>query len=146
MTSGAGHDESMTRRSFLEIGLKRRLTRRPKSIGHRKAVRQDDGHLAADEFCRHPRNPLILSPTGLPTRGQALRASGSAHMKPSAFRIERLLAKVEAELVPPPSPMAAGHRRRRRGGRGDERKRRRLLSRWPAILKMPAARLRTSTG
>ena len=33
--------------------------------------------------------------------GQALRARGPAPMKPSAFRIERLLAKVEAEVVPP---------------------------------------------
>src|SRR4029453_3743265 len=41
-------------------------------------------------------------PTGLPMRGQALRARGPAPMKPSAFRIERLLAKGEAEVVPPP--------------------------------------------
>jgi hypothetical protein len=31
-------------------------------------------------------------------RGQALRARGPAPMKPSAFRIERLLANVEAEV------------------------------------------------
>ena len=37
-------------------------------------------------------------PTGLPMRGQALRARGPAPMKPSAFRIERLLANVEAEV------------------------------------------------
>jgi probable HAF family extracellular repeat protein len=42
------------------------------------------------------------SPTGLLATGQTLRARGPAPMKPSAFRIERLLAKVEAEVVPPP--------------------------------------------
>src|SRR5262249_1238867 len=35
-------------------------------------------------------------------RGQALRARGPAPMKPSAYRIERRLAKGEATLVPPP--------------------------------------------
>jgi hypothetical protein len=39
------------------------------------------------------------SPTGLPVRGQALRERGPATLKPTALRIERLLAKVEAELV-----------------------------------------------
>ena len=52
-------------------------------------------------------------------------------MNPSAFRIERLLAKVEAELVPPPRQVIID---------GDdeadakEKKRRRSLSEWPAIL------------
>jgi hypothetical protein len=39
------------------------------------------------------------SPTGLLATGQTLRARGPAPMKPSALRIERLLAKVEAELA-----------------------------------------------
>src|SRR5882724_12421837 len=34
-------------------------------------------------------------------RGQALRARGPAPMKPSALRIERMLEKIEAKLVPP---------------------------------------------
>src|SRR5947209_11541403 len=34
--------------------------------------------------------------------GQTLRARGRAPMKPSALRIERMLATVEAALVPPP--------------------------------------------
>jgi hypothetical protein len=41
------------------------------------------------------------SPAGLPMRRLALRARGPAPMKPIALRIERLLAKVEAALVPP---------------------------------------------
>jgi hypothetical protein len=39
---------------------------------------------------------------GLLATGQTLRARGPAPMKPSALRIERLLAKVEAECLPPP--------------------------------------------
>src|SRR5262249_6708383 len=34
-------------------------------------------------------------------RGQALRARGPAPMKPSALRIERMLEKIEAKLIPP---------------------------------------------
>jgi hypothetical protein len=34
-------------------------------------------------------------------RGQALRARGQAPMKPSASRIERMLAKIEAKVAPP---------------------------------------------
>src|SRR5262245_16726642 len=34
-------------------------------------------------------------------RGQALRARGPVPMKPSASRIERMLEKIEAKLVPP---------------------------------------------
>ena len=37
--------------------------------------------------------------TGLLATGQTLRARGPASMKPSALRIERVLAKVEAELA-----------------------------------------------
>jgi len=33
--------------------------------------------------------------------GQTLRARGPAPMKPSALRIERMLEKIEAKLVPP---------------------------------------------
>src|SRR5262245_27944424 len=41
----------------------------------------------------------MRSPAGLLATGQTLRARGPAAMKPSALRIERLLAKVEAELA-----------------------------------------------
>src|SRR6516162_950562 len=34
-------------------------------------------------------------------RGQALRARGPSPMKPSTLRIERMLEKIEAKLVPP---------------------------------------------
>ena len=40
--------------------------------------------------------------TGLRATGYTLRARGPAPVKPSALRIERMLAKVEAALVPPP--------------------------------------------
>jgi hypothetical protein len=68
-------------------------------------------------------------------------------MKPSASRIERMLAKVEAALVPPSREWL-----RVIIDDGDDeaevkKKRRRCLpNMWPAILKMSAARLRTSTG
>ena len=68
-------------------------------------------------------------------------------MKPSASRIERMLAKVEARLVPPPRKFLSAII----DDIDDEatvkkKKRRRSPSMWPAILKMSAARLRTSTG
>jgi hypothetical protein len=46
--------------------------------------------------------PWTRLPTGLLATGQTLRARGPAPMKPSASRIECMLAKVEATLVPPP--------------------------------------------
>jgi hypothetical protein len=68
-------------------------------------------------------------------------------MKPSASRIERMLAKVEARLVPPSRQWLGVITHE-----GDdeavvkEKKRRRSPSMSPAILRMSAARLRTSTG
>jgi hypothetical protein len=68
-------------------------------------------------------------------------------MKPSALRIERMLEKIEAKLVPPPRKWLSAiiHE-------GDaeavvkEKQEKALASIWPAILKMSAARLRTSSG
>ena len=65
-------------------------------------------------------------------------------MKLRASQIERMLAKVEATLALPPREWLQviiddGELRRRR-------RRRRWPSTWAAILKMSAARLRTSNG
>ena len=65
-------------------------------------------------------------------------------MKPSASRIERMLAKAEAALGPPERKclVVIVHE-------GDDEAaamEKALADMWPAILKMPAARFGTSDG
>jgi hypothetical protein len=67
-------------------------------------------------------------------------------MKMRASRIERLLEKVEAMQVPPPRKWLQVIIDDGDEAEVKEKKQDGSPSMWPAILKMSAARLRTSTG